>query len=254
MLKRLLRHPAMVALAARLIGGYLAIVYRTTRWTLLGAADVAHVVGPGNPVIVSFWHERLPMMPMLWRLAREAFPALRPKRAHVLVSRHRDGQFIGDVIGRFDLDVVHGSSSRGGAAGMMSLARLLERGNVAAITPDGPRGPRRVAAPGVAQIAALSGVAVIPCAAATTRRRLLPSWDRMLLPLPFGRGAVAVRAPVVVARDEAGAALARIASGMDEAGAIADAWVAARGGPVPPPAEVPRRVGRKDAARGVPAA
>ena len=235
MLKRLLRHPATIALAARLIGAYLALVFRTTRWTLLGAEDVAHVVGPGHPVIVSFWHERLPMMPMLWRLAREVFPVLRAKRAHVLVSRHRDGRLIGDIVGRFELDVVHGSTSRGGAAGMMSLVRLLEGGDVAAITPDGPRGPRRVAAPGVAQLAALSGFTVIPCAAATTRRQLLPSWDRMLLPMPFGQGAVVVRPPVAVAREEADAALGRIVAEMNEAGAIADAWVVARGGSAPPP-------------------
>src|SRR5689334_20566130 len=34
-------------------------------------------------------------------------------------------------------------------------------------TPDGPRGPRRQAALGVAQIAALSGAPILPCAAQT---------------------------------------------------------------------------------------
>lgn len=165
----------------------------------------------------------------------------------MLVSRHRDGRLIGDIVSRFELDIVHGSTSRGGATGMMTLARLLERGDLAAITPDGPRGPRRQAAPGVAQLAALAGVPVIPCAAATTRRCMLRSWDRMLLPLPFGRGAVVVRAPVVVAREKAEEALARIVAGMQEAGALADEWVSARGGPAPPPAQVPHRMMRDEA-------
>ncbi|MFT8243011.1 lysophospholipid acyltransferase family protein [Roseomonas sp. BN140053] len=231
MLKRLLRHPATLALAARLIGLYLAFTYATTRWTLLGARDVAWVAEPGLPLVASFWHERLPMMPMLWRLARRKFPSLAAHRAHVLVSRHRDGRAIGDVVSRFRLETVHGSTSRGGTAGVIALLRLLEGGDMVAITPDGPRGPRRVAAAGVAQIAALAGVPVVPCAAATSRRIVLRSWDRMVLPLPFSRGVVVVRPTVSVSRDEAGTALQAIAAGMNEACAIADAWVA--GQPVP---------------------
>ncbi|MFC0411035.1 lysophospholipid acyltransferase family protein [Roseomonas elaeocarpi] len=229
MLKALLRHPTTLAAAAHLIGLYLAFVYATTRWTWLGVPAITATAESGQPFIVSFWHERLPMMPMLWRLARGRFPALRPKRAHVLVSRHRDGRFIGDIIGRFQLDTVHGSTSRGGAAGMVALLRLLEAGDLGAITPDGPRGPRRQAAAGVAQIAATAGVPVIPCAASTTRRRVLRSWDRMVLPLPFGRGVVVVCPPVTVRRDEVEAGLAAITAGMNEACALADRWVAAGG-------------------------
>ena len=43
------------------------------------------------------------------------------RRAHVLVSRHRDGRLIGDVAGRFELSMVYGSSTRGGAAGLIAL-------------------------------------------------------------------------------------------------------------------------------------
>ena len=224
MLKRLLRHPATHALGARLISLYLGLCYATTRWTLLGAERVAPTLERGGPLIVAFWHERLPLMPMLWRKARERFPALRPKRVQVLVSRHRDGRFIGAVMRQFELEMVHGSSSRGGAAAAMAMLRGLQHGQIAAITPDGPRGPRREAAPGVAHLAAVAGVPVIPCAAATTRMRLLPSWDRMRLPLPFGRGVVVVRPAVEIPRGGAEAALPRVAAEMDAACAEADAW------------------------------
>ena len=146
----------------------------------------------GAPVIVAFWHERLPLMPMLWVKARQS-PEGRKARAtsvHVLVSQHRDGRFIGAVVSRFALNVVLGSSSRGGAKGMRLLLSLLAGGDHIAITPDGPRGPRRMAAPGVAQLAAMSGVPVLPCAAQTTRRWVLRTWDRMVVPKPFGRGVV----------------------------------------------------------------
>ncbi|UFN51211.1 lysophospholipid acyltransferase family protein [Roseomonas sp. OT10] len=224
MLKRLLRHPATLALGARLIGLYLGFCYATTRWTVLGAERIAPTVERGGPLVVSFWHERLPLMPVLWRKARVIFPVLCPKRVHVLVSRHRDGRFIGAVMRQFELEMVHGSTSRGGAAAAMAMLRSLQDGQIAAITPDGPRGPAREAAPGVAQLAAVSGVPVVPCAAATTRMRLLPSWDRMRLPLPFGRGAVVVRPVIQVPREGAELLLPLIASEMDAACVEADDW------------------------------
>ena len=106
-------------------------------------------------------------------------------------ASHRDGQFIGAVVSRFALDVVLGSSSRGGAKGTAhSCSTCSPAATTSPSRPDGPRGPRRVAAPGVAQLAALSGVPVLPCAAQTTRRWVLRTWDRMVVPKPFGRGVV----------------------------------------------------------------
>jgi hypothetical protein len=149
-------------------------------------------------------------------------------RGHVLVSRHRDGRFIGAVVRRFRLELVHASSSRGGAAGLRAMLRVLASGDMVVMTPDGPRGPRRVAAPGVAQLAALSGRPVLPCAARSTRQRVLGSWDRMRLPLPFGRGVLVCGAPVVVGRAGAGrggeAALAAVAAALTAACDAADAW------------------------------
>jgi lysophospholipid acyltransferase (LPLAT)-like uncharacterized protein len=197
-MKRFLRHSFVQAALARALGLYLSIALRTTRWTLDGAAFVAPYTA-GEPVIAAFWHERLPLMPALWQLTRRSNPGR--NRIHVLVSKHRDGQFIGAVVTRFDINVVLGSSSKGGAAGVRILLGLLRAGDHIGITPDGPRGPRRVAAPGVAQLAALSGAKVLPCAAQISRRWVLGTWDRMVIPLPFARGVVVCGAPIAVARE-----------------------------------------------------
>jgi lysophospholipid acyltransferase (LPLAT)-like uncharacterized protein len=226
-MKRLLRHPAAQKLLAQLLGLYLAFALRTTRWRLEGAEHMARHAA-GAPVVVAFWHERLPMMPMLWLLARRS-PEGRTShaRAHVLVSQHRDGQFIGAVVSRFALDVVLGSSSRGGTASVRNLLALLAGGDHVAITPDGPRGPRRIAAPGVAQLAALSGAPVLPCAAQTSRRRVLPTWDRMVVPLPFGRGVVVCRPTIAVPRQGWQDSVPRIAEALDAAATQADQLCAA---------------------------
>jgi hypothetical protein len=222
MIKRLLRHPVILRLFAALLGGYLEFALRTTRWTLDGAEHVApHLAG--RPVIAAFWHERLPLMPALWRMARRQSQP----RMHVLISRHRDGRLIALLVARLGVDVVHGSTARqgqdrGGAASMRQLLEYLGRGEQVAITPDGPRGPRRVAAPGVARLAAVSGIAILPCAAQTTRRRVLASWDRMVVPLPFGRGVLVCGTPVAVGREQAEAALPTIAAALTAAADRAD--------------------------------
>jgi len=216
MLRRITRHPAFQAAAARLLGAYLAFVYRTTRWQLLGLEHVAAARATHGSGIVAFWHENLPLMPELQRHAGQGAVA------HVLVSRHRDGRFIGAVIRRFNLAMVNASSSRGGAAGMLTLLRLMRRGEIVAITPDGPRGPRRQAAPGVAQLAASAALPVLPCAARVSRGIRLRSWDQMIIPLPFGRGALAVEPPIHVGRQEGREALPRIAAALDAACAAAD--------------------------------
>lgn len=219
MAKRLIRHPAVQGMLARLVALYLRFVWATTRWTLVGG-EHARLFAEG-PMILAFWHERLPLAALGWRLLARREP--RARRAQVLISRHRDGRLIASAVRPFGIDVVHASSSKGGATGLRGLARILSDGGVAVITPDGPRGPARVAAPGVAHLAALTGVPVLPCAVASSRMRLARSWDRMRFPLPFARGFAVVGAPVPVARDGAEAALPAIAAALTEACAMADA-------------------------------
>jgi lysophospholipid acyltransferase (LPLAT)-like uncharacterized protein len=200
-MKHVLRHPAVQAVLAWMGGLYLFFALSTTRWRLDGA-EYALPHPSRRPLVVAFWHEFLPLMPMLWRFRLRMTPGRnRGLSAHVLVSQHRDGRFIGAVMRWFRLGVVLGSSRRGGASGVRAMLELLAAGNYVAITPDGPRGPRRAAAPGVAQIAALSGIPILPCAAQTSRRRILRTWDHMVAPLPFGRGVVVCLKPIDVPRD-----------------------------------------------------
>src|SRR5258708_1241169 len=58
----------------------------------------------------------------------------------------------------------------------------------------------------------LAGVAIVPVVFATSRRRVLPSWDRFHLALPFGRGAFLWGESIEIARelDPAGLERARL--------------------------------------------
>jgi lysophospholipid acyltransferase (LPLAT)-like uncharacterized protein len=63
--KWLVRHPRLRDSFARLVGRYLAWTYHTTRWTFQGLEHIESTTKGGAPGLVCFWHERLPMMPML---------------------------------------------------------------------------------------------------------------------------------------------------------------------------------------------
>ncbi len=214
MLKRLSRRPGIRAFGVRLLGAYLAAVYATTRWRLIGAEHVHEAARHDRPVIICFWHERLAMMPMLLRLSHALEPVFRERRALVLISTHNDGQFISDIVRRFGIETVAGSTSREGGMAVVAMARSLQAGDFVCITPDGPRGPRRVAAYGATQLAALCRLPVHPTAAATAWNIRLGSWDRLMLPLPFGRGAVVVSEAIMVDRKAIDAGHALIEAGL----------------------------------------
>jgi hypothetical protein len=220
-MKSLLRTPQAQAMLAALLGGYLAFALRTTRWTLDGQEHF-RPFGAGTPAVFAFWHEFLPLMPGLSLIARK-LPFYRPTPIHTLVSQHRDGRFIGAVVRRFGIRPILGSSSRGGAAGLRNLLAVLRQGDLIGITPDGPRGPRRQAAFGVAQLAALSGVPVVPLAARTSRRVQLNTWDRMPVPLPFGRGVVVCGPAISVPRHGWRDAVPTIADALNQVADRAEA-------------------------------
>ncbi len=200
-------------MAAWAAARYVLFVACTVRWRVEGKANL-QAMAEEPPVIVVFWHEALPSMPVLWLRAKR-FGMTRP--AVVLASQHRDGQLIGRAVRHMGIGLVAGSSSRGGAAGLRGLLKALEAGANVGLTPDGPRGPRRVCAPGVVQLAALSGCRILPCGVRIARAKTLRSWDKMRLPLPFSRGALVCSAPVAAPREDWQAALPLVTAALNAA-------------------------------------
>jgi lysophospholipid acyltransferase (LPLAT)-like uncharacterized protein len=192
LVKSVLRRGGTQGLIARLAAAYVRLAHRTIRWTVLGADGPQRLWREGRPFIVCFWHGRMLMLPPGWATDRPV---------KILISHHRDGRLIARTVARFGIGTVGGSTSRGAVAALRAILRELDAGVCVGITPDGPRGPRMRASAGVIGIARRAGVPVIPATFATSRRRILRSWDRFLLPLPFGRGVHAWGEAIEVARD-----------------------------------------------------
>ena len=190
--KRIARVDAVRRVLSGLIAAYVGLVYRSSRWRVVGGETPRALWDTREPFILGFWHARGLMMPPSWK---QGVPI------RMLVSSHADGQLMARTVAHFGIGSVAGSTTRGGTLGLRRLIAALGAGECVGITPDGPRGPRMRASEGVVVVARLSGRAIVPAAYSTERGRLLPSWDRFLLPWPFGRGVLVWGEPIRVPRD-----------------------------------------------------
>jgi lysophospholipid acyltransferase (LPLAT)-like uncharacterized protein len=190
--RRLLRHGRLRRAVCWSIHCYIRFVYLTNRWRIEGADRPRRLLAEGRIFIGAFWHGRMMLIPMAWR-------QMAPM--HMLISAHRDGQLIAGAMRYFGIESIAGSTRRGGSAALRAMLKRLADGNCVAITPDGPRGPATTASPGIINLARLAGVPIQPVTYATSRRRLLATWDRYHLALPFGRGVILWGEPILVAPD-----------------------------------------------------
>lgn len=177
--KRIGKNETLRGLLCWLTAQYIRLVFLTGRYEVIGGDIPAAFWSQGRPFILAFWHGRILMMPKSWQTSAPI---------HMLISQHRDGQLIARTVGHLGIQTVAGSTTRGGAAALRAIFKVLKSGNCIGITPDGPRGPRMRASSGVVSIARVSGCPIIPVALSACRGSVLPTWDRFLVPLPFSRG------------------------------------------------------------------
>jgi Kdo2-lipid IVA 3' secondary acyltransferase len=137
--------------------------------------------------IYCFWHEHL--LPVAFHF--------RDSEKTALVSLSNDGRIAAEIARKWGHDIIAGSSSRGGTAAFRQCLRQLKNNCSLAITPDGPRGPRRKAKDGVAQIAQHSGAPVIAIRVTANRFWRLHSWDGFCIPKPFARVTFTLEKPLL---------------------------------------------------------
>jgi lysophospholipid acyltransferase (LPLAT)-like uncharacterized protein len=189
------------AVLGGLVGGYMRLCLRTARWKIVNPGPIETIWTEKAGVIVCFWHSRVMLGPELWRRGTQP--------ASALISRSAEGEIIARAAALNGIASIRGSSrnrkkktedDKGALTAYREMVRHIRSGGGMAITPDGPRGPRQRASMGPVQLASATGAPVIPAGLSLQPRRLLSSWDRFLLPLPFGRGAIVWGEPFTVPR------------------------------------------------------
>jgi lysophospholipid acyltransferase (LPLAT)-like uncharacterized protein len=182
---------ALARLASWLGWLVLQAIVLTSRVKREDSPGYLELLASGKPHIYAFWHRYQLLLSYVHG----------GHRVNVLVSRSRDGEFIAATLHLFGYKTIRGSSSRGGAGALLEIIKRLKEGESAAFTPDGPRGPFKTVHPGIVSAARSTGVPVVPLSWAGTRVKELSSWDRFLIPLPFGRYHVIYGNPVWLSAD-----------------------------------------------------
>ena len=169
----------------------------------------------GQAYVLCCWHDVL--LPVMWHHRHRGIAAM--------ISEARDGQYLARFAESLGYGLIRGSSTRGAGRALLAAIRTLQSGLPIGVTPDGPRGPRRVLKPGTVAAAARTGVLVVPVHAEARPGWRAASWDRFLVPLPCAQVRLAYGEPVSVAAGEAAeaTALSRLARELDEAARLA-AW------------------------------
>lgn len=187
---RPLRNPAIQNALAWTLAQWMRFCIATIRWNHENEAAAEEVWRDGGGVLCAFWHSRIALAPSCW-------PQDRAQPAKALISLSADGEFIAKAVARQGFPAVRGSSAnkdktekaKGGTQALRDGLKQLKVGGLA-VTPDGPRGPARQMAEGLPLMAKLSGAPVLFIGISCKPAIRLNSWDRAVLPLPFGKGAV----------------------------------------------------------------
>ncbi|HUZ13260.1 MAG TPA: DUF374 domain-containing protein [Caulobacteraceae bacterium] len=197
--KRLLSHAGVQRVLGWVLAAYLKLILRTVRWRQENAACVEPVLAGDSGAVALFWHGRIPMClaiaPAWWR---------KPRRA--LISPSSDGEFLALALARAGFPAIRMSTAkrkdtakaRAAVAAFREAVAWVGRGGVLVVTPDGPRGPGEVIAPGALQIARRSGAPVFLMGLAAAPALQLKSWDKLTIAAPFGRGALVWEGPLFV--------------------------------------------------------
>ena len=184
--------PPPLSLKGRVLGFLAWLVGRvigmTLRWTVVGAENTVAALRGEKKTCWASWHGR-----QLLTINVHA-----GQRVVILASLSKDGDIQTAMLERFGYRVERGSSSRGAARGLLSMARAMREGWQPAIAVDGPRGPRYGVKQGVVALARFEDASIIPTMASCEAGWVIPSWDRTLIPRPFTRAVIEYATPVHV--------------------------------------------------------
>lgn len=177
--------PQPATFAQRLAGRLGAGLIRMLCWTLkFEVDDQAGLLqrSPTDPVIWIFWHNRLLVVPYMWR------GVIRVRQGGAgMTSTSKDGEWIAQLLLNFGIQPIRGSPSRRSLAALKEIAAVLKRGEDVGLTPDGSRGPKYHLKAGVVKAAQLSRRDVIPLGVEYSSYWQTRSWDQFRIPKPFSR-------------------------------------------------------------------
>jgi lysophospholipid acyltransferase (LPLAT)-like uncharacterized protein len=149
------------------------------------------VINPSSrPRIYVFWHEYI-LLPLYLR---------GNCNLTMLLSKHRDADILYRLAYHMGFKCVRGSTYGGATEALLELSRPGRHLHMA-ITPDGPRGPRRRLAQGAIFLASRLQLPIVPFGMGVDRPWRTPTWDRFAVPRPGSRARAVVGPEIMIPPD-----------------------------------------------------
>lgn len=195
MIKKFLKkNKYILSFITNLLYSYLKIVYLTSRWQFIFPKDYTkEKFSTERGVIFALWHNRLAFGPRIF---------LGHKDIYALISPHSDGKIISQIVEKFGFDIISGSTNKEAVAALKTIITKLRNNSNIVITPDGPRGPVYQINSTINKVAKKYNIKLVPISCNTSKYFLLNSWDKLIIPLPFGKITVKIGLPLELTGNE----------------------------------------------------
>ena len=167
-------------------------IYFSIRFKCYDEEKKSNIFNNKNQYIFCCWHNRLFLGPHL-------LP--RNRIINALQSSHSDGMITSIAFKYLEMNVILGSSKKGGMQAFRKMIKCIQNGESIAITPDGPKGPKEIVKEGIIKLAQITGVPIVPLVWTTKKFKLINSWDHFVIPLPFSKGVYTFGKPIYVDKE-----------------------------------------------------
>ncbi|MCD6163210.1 MAG: lysophospholipid acyltransferase family protein [candidate division Zixibacteria bacterium] len=169
--------------------GYLLINLLGLTWKvkLAGYTDMNPQNNTDKKRIYCFWHNHI--LGLAYTQQKN--------NVGILISSHFDGEIIARIVACMGYHPIRGSSTKGGAAGLVSMLKNKDV-RYLAFTADGPRGPKGIFKPGSIYLASKTGLPIVPITCNSSKKWVLSSWDKFEIPKPFAKVVVCFGAPIQI--------------------------------------------------------
>ena len=157
--------------------------------SIKGEKNFIQLIKSGQPVMLCVWHGRL------------LFPSWYARfhtKLHIISSRHPDSEILAHILKCWGYELIRGSTQKGGMRVIREMTTIFKKGGIIAVTNDGPKGPARIAKSGSFSLALKHNVNIITVTGSATKFWELKSWDKSLLPKPFGKIQLVISKPLEI--------------------------------------------------------
>ena len=165
------------------------IFFFLNKITIYGERNLLELIKSGDPIMLCVWHGRL-LFPS-WYIRHHT-------SLHIISSKHADSELLSHVLKHWGYGLIRGSTNKGGMRVIKEMKQIFKGGGIIAVTNDGPKGPPRVAKSGSIGLAIKDNVKIITVTGSATKYWQLSSWDRFMLPKPFGKINIIVSEPLKI--------------------------------------------------------